>query len=61
MRTKKHRNSQRRTLDVNINEVIAILAKYGLDNIRALTAVSEVIDRMGYEVVDGEIVEHTKY
>jgi hypothetical protein len=42
---------------VSIDEIIEILAKYGMDDIRALAAVMEVVQRMGYEVVDGEIIE----
>jgi hypothetical protein len=45
---------------VSIDEVIDILAKYGMDDIRALAAVMEVVQRMGYEMVDGEIIERVK-
>jgi hypothetical protein len=43
---------------LRVEEVIDILVKWGFDDIRAFAAVKEVIERMGYEMVDGEIVEH---
>lgn len=45
-------------INMTIIEVIEILNMYDMDNIRALTAVLAVVKRMGYDIVDGEIIEH---
>jgi hypothetical protein len=49
---------RRSVVILRVEEVIDILVKWGFDDIKAFCAIKEVIERMGYEMVDGEIVEN---